>query len=84
MIGVYIRVSSHSQKADSKQAEIRRWLKSQGHDLAKVRWFEDQESGATLKRAGFQQLQTAIFQGEVKPVVVWKLDRLARSLIPLS
>jgi len=80
MIGVYIRVSSHGQKADSQKAEIRRWLNSHGHDLAEVQWFEDQETGVTLKRASFQQLQAAIFQGEVKMVVVWKLDRLARSL----
>lgn len=80
MIGVYIRVSSHSQKADSQKAEITRWLNSHGHDLARVQWFEDQETGTILKRVGFQQLQTAIFQGEVKMVVVWKLDRLARSL----
>jgi len=80
MIGVYIRVSSHSQKADSQKAEIRRWLNRHGHNLAGVRWFEDQETGTTLQRSAFQQLQAAIFHGEIKTVVVWKLDRLARSL----
>jgi DNA invertase Pin-like site-specific DNA recombinase len=80
MIGVYIRVSSHSQKGDSQKAAITQWLANHGHPLSAVRWYEDTETGKTLQRAGFQALQAAIFRGEVKMVVVWKLDRLARSL----
>jgi DNA invertase Pin-like site-specific DNA recombinase len=45
-----------------------------------VQWFEDRESGATLQREAFQRLQADIFAGEISTVVVWKLDRLARSL----
>jgi DNA invertase Pin-like site-specific DNA recombinase len=80
MIGVYIRVSSHSQKGDSQKAALRQWLANHGHALTTVRWYEDTETGKTLQRAGFQALQADIFRGEVKTVVVWKLDRLARSL----
>jgi DNA invertase Pin-like site-specific DNA recombinase len=80
MIGVYIRVSSHSQKSDSQHAEIRRWLRAHGHDLETVQWFEDTETGATLTRSGLLRLQEAIFEGTVKTVVVWKLDRIARSM----
>ena len=79
-IAVYIRVSSHSQKSPSQKAEIRRWLKGHGHDARKVQWFEDTESGKTMDREGFKALQSAVFNGEVKTVIVWKLDRLARSL----
>lgn len=80
MIGVYTRVSSTSQKGDSQQAALTQWLASHGHDLAQVRWYADTETGRTLQRKGFQALQADIFRGEVKTVVVWKLDRLARSL----
>lgn len=80
MIGVYMRVSSHAQKSDSQKAAITQWLTNHGHGLADVRWYEDTETGKTLQRAGFQALQADIFRGEVKTVVVWKLDRLARSL----
>ena len=80
MIGVYIRVSSHSQKSDSQQAEIQRWLTAHGHAPDAVQWFEDKETGATLHRSGLIRLQEAIFAGTVKTVVVWKLDRLARSM----
>ena len=80
MIGVYIRVSSHSQKSDSQYAEIKRWLRAHGHALETVQWFEDTETGATLTRSGLIRLQEAIFAGTVKTVVVWKLDRIARSM----
>jgi DNA invertase Pin-like site-specific DNA recombinase len=80
MIGVYLRVSSHSQKSDSQRAEIQRWLHAHGYDPATVAWFEDQETGATLSRSGLLRLHEAIFAGTVKTVVVWKLGRLARSM----
>jgi DNA invertase Pin-like site-specific DNA recombinase len=77
--GVYIRVSSpKGQKTDSQRAELEQWLKRQRYKG--VRWFEDRESATTLQRAAFQQLQAAIFAGQVTTVVIWKLDRLARSL----
>ena len=77
--GVYIRVSSpKGQKTDSQRAELEQWLKR--HQYKAVRWFEDHESATTLQREAFQKLQTAIFAGKVTTVVVWKLDRLARSL----
>ena len=80
MIGAYIRVSTPTQSSESQRAEIQRWLLSHGHDLSKILWFEDIETGTTQKRESFQQLQKAIFAGEVKTVIVWKLDRIARSM----
>jgi DNA invertase Pin-like site-specific DNA recombinase len=79
-IGVYIRVSSQGQRGDSQRAEIQRWLEAHGHALDAVQWFEDRETGATLHRSGFIRLQEAIFAGTVKTVIVWKLDRIARSM----
>jgi DNA invertase Pin-like site-specific DNA recombinase len=77
--GVYIRVSSpKGQKTDSQRAELEAWLKRHRHKA--VRWFEDNESGKTIEREAFQQLQAAIFAGKITTVVVWKLDRLARNL----
>ena len=79
MVAVYLRVSTHQQNATAQRAEIKKWLKGNGHKPSKVKWFEDKESGKTLKRPGFDKLHKAIFTGEVKTVVVWKLDRLSRS-----
>jgi DNA invertase Pin-like site-specific DNA recombinase len=77
---VYIRVSSQSQKTASQKADIRRWLTAHGHDPDNVQWFEDKETGATMQRPSLMALKKAIFAGRVKTVVVWKLDRLARSM----
>jgi DNA invertase Pin-like site-specific DNA recombinase len=77
--GVYIRVSSpKGQKTDSQRAELEAWLKRHRHKG--VQWFEDHDSGASLQRDAFQKLQADIFAGTITTVVVWKLDRLARSL----
>jgi len=78
MIACYCRVSSRGQKMDSQKAELTRWLTSQGIELTTVQWFEDIETGLTLRRPAFTQLQRAIFDGAITTVVVWKLDRLSR------
>ena len=78
MIACYCRVSSASQKTDSQKPEIRRWLDGNRIDPSTVGWFEDKETGKTLKRPAFDRLQEAIFAGRVKAVVVWKLDRISR------
>ena len=78
-IACYVRVSSYRQNLDSQKQEIERWLKGQGEKESQVQWFEDFETGQTLDRPGFTELEAAIFHGEVKTVVVWKLDRLSRN-----
>jgi len=76
---IYLRVSSpKGQKTDSQRAELEAWLKR--HHYKSVQWFEDHESATTMQRDAFQRLQVAIFAGKIATVVVWKLDRLARSL----
>ena len=45
-----------------------------------VQWFEDIDTGTTLHRSGFIALQAAPCAGTGKTVVVWTLDRLARSM----
>ena len=78
MIACYCRVSSRRQRHDSQKAELQRWLRHNGIRARRVTWFEDTETGRTLRRPAFEQLQQAIFNGTVKTVVVWKLDRLSR------
>ncbi|MCO8124739.1 recombinase family protein [Stieleria sp. TO1_6] len=75
----YVRVSSASQHGDGQRSEIKRWLEGNGMEPNAVRWFEEQESGSNLERPAFAALQKAIFMGEIKTVVVWRLDRLSRN-----
>ena len=79
-IAAYIRVSSVSQNLASQKEALSNWLVSHGHDLDQVQWFKDTDSGKNMKRKGFKALEKAIFDGSVHTVVVYKLDRLARSM----
>jgi DNA invertase Pin-like site-specific DNA recombinase len=79
-VAAYCRVSSRHQKTDAQVAEITKWLEGNGVDAAQVEWYLDKETGKTFQRAGFERLQKDIFNGTVKTVVVWKLDRLSRRL----
>lgn len=78
MIACYCRVSTRRQKNDSQRAEIERWLSGNRVGKNHVTWFEDKETGKTLRRDAFERMQRAIFQGEVNTVIVWKLDRISR------
>jgi DNA invertase Pin-like site-specific DNA recombinase len=76
---IYIRVSTVGQNEISQRKEIDRWLKGNGIDDA-VYFVDKGKSGDNLDRPAFAKLQTAVFNGEIQTVVVWKLDRLSRNL----
>ena len=79
-VACYVRVSTVGQNAESQVAEIERWLTGNGLDADSVLWFTDKKSGNNLARPGFESLESAIFNGEVETVVIYKLDRLSRKL----
>jgi DNA invertase Pin-like site-specific DNA recombinase len=79
-IACYVRVSSRHQKTDSQESEIKKWLAGNGITPGQVEWYRDTETGKTLNRPAFQRLEQDIFNGKVRTVVVWKLDRLSRRL----
>jgi DNA invertase Pin-like site-specific DNA recombinase len=79
-IAAYVRVSSKRQKDDGQRAEIQKWLDANGIDPKQVEWYADKETGRTMQRPEFDRLQKDIFNGKVKCVILWKLDRLSRRL----
>lgn len=79
-VAVYVRVSTAGQNEAGQQREIQRWLDGNGIAAEQVRWFLDKETGDRLDRPGFAELQRAIFSGEVRTIVIWRLDRLSRKL----
>jgi DNA invertase Pin-like site-specific DNA recombinase len=80
-VACYVRVSTVGQNEAGQRAEINRWLTGNCIDPGSVRWYLDKgKSGDSLQRPAFEQLQTAVFAGDVGTVVTYKLDRLSRSL----
>jgi DNA invertase Pin-like site-specific DNA recombinase len=76
----YIRVSTIGQNESGQKREVKKWLQGNGIPADSVRWFIDKETGDTLSRPAFAELQNAVFAGEVGAVVIWRLDRLSRKL----
>lgn len=77
-VACYLRVSSFDQDESLQRGPVEAWCR--GHGLEPV-WYVDYATGADLGRPEFERLQRDIFMGEVDTVVVWKLDRLSRSLV---
>ncbi len=75
---VYVRVSTTDQKHDSQMYELERYIKA--HGLKRIKYYTDKASGGSLDRPGMDKLRADIFKGEVSRVLVYKIDRLARSL----
>ncbi len=74
----YVRVSTVGQNEAGQVRDIERWV--EGHAIDNPLWLIDKSSGDNLARPQFEKLQKAIFNGEVEAIVVWRLDRLSRSL----
>ena len=78
---IYVRVSSRKQDQASQLPDLERWAK--GHD-GPVRWYRDSQSGKTMERPSWRELESAVLGGSVDRVVVWRLDRLGRSASGLT
>ena len=79
-VAVYIRVSTYDQQKGLKSQEKALEDYCFNHGLSKVVWFRDIMTGSKIDRPAFKRMQKAIFEGKVDTVIVWKLDRLSRSL----
>jgi site-specific DNA recombinase len=82
---IYIRWSTEDQgegtTLDVQLEGCRHYALSQGWQVAPHRiYIDDGYSGATLDRPALTRLREAVRHGEVDCVVVYKLDRLSRSV----
>jgi DNA invertase Pin-like site-specific DNA recombinase len=80
-IAVYLRKSAKDQNMEGQREAVLQWLVGNGVDLDKVEWYEDVESGRKLSRKAFDRLQKDVFDGHVKQIVVYKVDRIARRML---
>lgn len=72
-------MSTSQQDVQSQADRVREYLKGKG--ITGARWFVDQASGTTMVRPKFGDLQNCIFDGQIKRVVMYSLDRMSRVLI---
>lgn len=76
MHGLYERVSSNGQEFHSQEPELRAWAKNQKE---RSRWYRDKFTGTAMDRPGLDKLMDQVRRGDIKTVVVWRLDRLGRT-----
>lgn len=79
--GVYVRVSTDQQTLENQRESLEAFVEHRG--WTPVYFEDDGYSGSDADRPGYQELMEAARTGEVDVVVVWKLDRLGRSMTQL-
>jgi DNA invertase Pin-like site-specific DNA recombinase len=75
---IYVRVSTQEQETDMQESELVEFAKRRGW---RPQVFRDHgQSGAKENRPALDKMMTAVRHRKLDVVVVWALDRLARSL----
>ena len=82
MNGVYIRVSTEGQRTDSQEQELKRYCRHR--DWKDLTIYIDRISGAKTSRPQLDQLMQDMRAGKIDRLIVFKLDRLGRSLTHLA
>ena len=79
---IYCRVSTDKQSHDSQLLELRGYCQRRG--WADVAEYNDTITGSKFTRRGLDALFADVRKGKVARIVVFKLDRLGRSLAHLA
>ena len=77
-VAIYCRVSTEDQFLDKQELELREFCVGRGYDVFKV--YSDVISGSRDSRPALNVLMKDAYEGCFDAVVIWKLDRLGRSL----
>ena len=80
-VAIYLRVSTKQQDHRSQEPDLKRWVEAQDET---VKWYRDKATGKTMNRPGWNRLEDNIRTGKVSTIVVWRLDRLGRTVSGLS
>ena len=80
--GIYTRVSTNGQAHDSQLHELREFCRRRSWDNTTE--YADTISGSKFTRQGLDALLTQVRKGRVERIVVFKMDRLGRSLPHLA
>jgi DNA invertase Pin-like site-specific DNA recombinase len=75
---IYARVSTADQNPEPQVAELRNYLQRRGWVLAGE--YVDVASGVNRERPQLRRMMADAYRHEFSAVIVWKFDRLARSV----
>ncbi len=81
---IYVRVSTAEQRSDAQEVELRSYCERRAWTVGEANVFRDTISGAAASRPGWELLLQAVRRGKVDCIVVYKLDRVGRSLVHLA
>lgn len=76
----YLRVSSKTQDTRSQEAD----MKAHAEREPEAVWYRDRYTGKVMCRPGWEKLWADVVAGKVNRIVVWRLDRLGRTVSGLS
>lgn len=77
-VGIYIRTSTSHQNPEMQLSELESYICARNWNLTGV--YSDQATGRNDKRPGLQAMLKDARQRKLDTIVIWKLDRLFRSL----
>ena len=76
LIAAYVRVSTKKQSVDLQVRDIKKWAKNMDWE---IEFFEEKMS-TRKTRPVFESLMKSLRRREYSGLIVWKMDRVARSL----
>ena len=78
-VALYARVSTSDQHNEVQLRELTEYAQRRGWEVVGI--YQDKLSGATSRRPGLEQLMAEARLLRFQGILVWKLDRLGRSLV---
>lgn len=81
---IYPRVSSIHQKLDSQLPDLEARQKIYEAQGVRCALHSDKFTGKTQRRPGWDRIWAGVLSGEIDRIVIWRLDRLGRSLKELA
>ncbi len=78
-VAIYARVSTDKQKVDMQIRELRQFAKRSGWTIYQE-YIDQSFTGANINRPAFRKMMDAAMKRNFNILLVWKLDRLSRSL----
>lgn len=77
-VAIYCRVSTEEQNAKTQERELSQFCENRAYSVFKI--YTDVVSGSKESRPGLNELMNDAYNKNFDAVVIWKLDRLGRSL----